>query len=96
MDAMTLLLATELLGSTSPAEGKPLLEAVTAEFGREGMIGHVALIQEACFDAMSGGLDRARGRIRESEALAERFGADFWVTATYEFGGEIEMMAGDP
>ena len=33
--------------------------------------------------------------IRESVAFAERFGSDLWVTASYEFGGEIELMAGD-
>jgi class 3 adenylate cyclase/tetratricopeptide (TPR) repeat protein len=96
MDAMTIQVGTELLGSTTPAEGRPLLEAVTAEFSQEGLIGHAVRIQEACFDAMSGEFDRARQRIRESEAIAERFGADFWVSASYEFGGDIEMMAGDP
>ena len=94
MDAMTQKLATELLGSTSPAEGRTSLEAALAELGRDGFIGHVVLVQEACFDAMTGDFDRARERIRESEALAERFGSDLWVTACYEFGGEIEMMAG--
>ena len=44
-------LATELLGSTSPAEGRPSLDAAVAELGRDGLIGHVALVQEACFDA---------------------------------------------
>ena len=45
---------------------------------------------------MTGEFDRARERIRESEAVAERFGSDMWVTASFEFGGEIELMAGDP
>ncbi len=44
MDAMTMKLATELLGSTSPAEGRPSLDAVVTEFGRDGLIGHVALM----------------------------------------------------
>ncbi len=94
-DAMTIKLATELLGSTSPAEGRPSLEAALAELGREGAIGHVALVQEACFDALTGDFVRARERIRESEAVAERFGSAMWASASYEFGGEIEMMAGD-
>ena len=76
MDAMTFKLATELLGSTTPAEGWPSLEAVVTELGREGLIGHVVLVQEACFAAMTGDFVRARGRIREAEALAERFGSD--------------------
>jgi hypothetical protein len=96
MDAMTTQVGSELLGSTTPADGRPLLEAAKVEFGRDGFIGHVILVQEACFDAMTGEFDRARERIRGSEALAERFGSDMWVTASYEFGGEIEMMAGNP
>ena len=96
MDAMTLQLATELLGSTSPAEGRPSLDEAVAELGRDGLIGHVVLVQEACFDAMTGDFVRARERIRESEALAERFGSELWMAASYEFGGEIELMAGDP
>ena len=95
MDAMTLRLATELLGSTSPAEGWPSLEAAVAELGRDGLIGHVVLVHEACFDAMTGDFDRARERIREAEALAERFGSALWALASYEFGGHIEEMAGD-
>ena len=96
MDAITLQVGAELLGSTTPSEGRPLLDAVTAEFGAEGEIGHASLIQEACFAAMTGDFDDARRRIRESEALAERFGAEFWVSGSYEFGGHVEMMAGDP
>jgi tetratricopeptide (TPR) repeat protein len=96
MDAMTLKLGSEMLGSTSPAEGRLSLDAAVAEFGSDGLIGHAALVHEACFDAMSGDFDRARERIIESIALAERFGAAFWATAGYEFGGEIELMAGDP
>jgi tetratricopeptide (TPR) repeat protein len=95
VDAMTLLLATELLGSTSPAESGPSLEAVVDELGREGFIEHVVLVHEACFHAMTGDFVRARERIRESMALTERFGSDLWASATYEFGGEIELMAGD-
>ena len=95
MDAMTIQVGTELLGSTTPAEGRPLLDAVTDEFGQDGMIGHVAQVQEACFAAMSGEFDRARREIRGSEALAERFGSEFWMSATYEFGGHVEEMAGD-
>jgi class 3 adenylate cyclase len=94
MDAMTHKLATDLLGSTSPAEGRPSLEAALAEVGRDGLIGHVALVHEACFEALTGHFDRARELIRESEAYADRFGSDLWITASYEFGGEIEMMAG--
>jgi class 3 adenylate cyclase/tetratricopeptide (TPR) repeat protein len=96
MDAMTLLLATELLGSTSPSEGRPALEAAAAELGREGFIGHVLLVNEACFAAFRGEFDLARGCIRRSAALAERFGSETWITACHEFGGEIEMMAGNP
>jgi tetratricopeptide (TPR) repeat protein len=91
-----LKLATELLGSTSPAEGRPSLDAVVAELGRDGSIGHVILVQEACFDALTGDFVRARERIHESEALAERFGSAMWASASYEFGGEIELMAGEP
>ena len=96
MDAMIVKLATELIGSTSPVEGRASFDAAVAELGREGAIGHVALVHEACLDAMTGDFDRARELIRESEAFAERFGSDLWVTASYEFGGEIELMAGDP
>ena len=96
MDAMIVKLATELMGSTSPVEGRASSDAALAELGREGAIGHVALVHEACLDAMTGDFDRARELIRESEAFAERFGSDLWVTASYEFGGEIELMAGDP
>jgi ATP/maltotriose-dependent transcriptional regulator MalT len=96
MDAMTIQVGAELLGSTTPAEGRPLLDATTAEFGRDGLIGHVTMVQEACFDAMSGDFDLARTRIRESEAFAERLGADFWMAASHEFGGVIELMAGNP
>jgi class 3 adenylate cyclase/tetratricopeptide (TPR) repeat protein len=95
MDAMGLRSGAELLGSTTPAEGREFLEAVKGEFGLEGLIGHVALVQEACFDAMSGDFDRAREGIRASETLAERFGSEFWVSASYEFGGHVEDMAGD-
>ena len=96
MDAMTLRLASELLGSTSPAEGRPSVEKAVAELGRDGFIGHVVLVHEACLDAMTGDFVHARERIRESEARAERFGSDLWMAACYEFGGEIELMAGDP
>ena len=41
MDAVTLKLATELLGSTSPAEGRPSLDEAVTELGRDGFIGHV-------------------------------------------------------
>ena len=34
--------------------------------------------------------------IRESEALAERFGSELWLSASWEFGGHVEVMAGDP
>jgi tetratricopeptide (TPR) repeat protein len=95
MDAITLKIGSEMLGSTTPAEGKRSLDATVAELGRDGLIGQVELVQGACFDAMTGDFDRARERIRESEALAERFGSDLWITASYEFGGEIETMAGD-
>ena len=94
MDLMTLKLATELLGSTSPAEGWPSLEAAVTEFGREGLIGHGVLVHEACFDAMTGDFVRARERLGEAQALAERFGSAMWALAIYEFGGDIEEMAG--
>ena len=76
MDAMTLKLATELLGSTSPAEGWPSLDEAVTELGRDGFIGHVVLVHEACLYAMTGDFVRARECIRGSEALAEtvRFG----------------------
>ena len=96
MDAMTLGLATDLLGSTSPTEGRPSLDEVVAELGRDGFIGHVVLVHEAFFDGLTGDFDRAREHIRESEALAERFGSELWAAACYEFGGYVEMMAGDP
>ena len=96
VDAMTLELASELLGSTSPAEGKPSLDEAVAELGRDGFMGHVVLVHEACLDAMTGDFVRARERIRESKALAERFGSELWMAAANEFGGHIEMMAGDP
>ena len=95
LDVMTLKLATELLGSTSPAEARQSLDEAVAELGRDGFMGHVALVNEACFDAMTGDFDRARERIDGSIAIAERFGSDLWVTASYEFGGEILLMAGD-
>jgi tetratricopeptide (TPR) repeat protein len=95
MDVMTRRLATDLLGSTPPDEARPPLDEAVTELGREGLIGHVFLVHEACFDAMSGDFDRAREGIRESEAFARRFGSEFWVSATYEFGGEIELMAGN-
>jgi class 3 adenylate cyclase/tetratricopeptide (TPR) repeat protein len=96
MDAKTMQMGAEMLGSTTPAAGRPSLDATTAEFGRDGLIGHVALVQQACFDAMTGDIDGARRGIRESEALAERFGAQFWTAASNEFGGEVELIAGDP
>ena len=96
MDAVTLKLATELLGSTSPAEGRPSLDGAVTELGRDGFIGHVVHVHTACLDAMTGDFDRAREHIRESEALAERFGSELWAAACYEFGGHIELMAGDP
>ena len=69
--------ATELLGSTSPSEGWPSsTDRVRA--GRDGLIGHVVLVHEACFHAMTGDFARARERLRESEALAERFGSPLW------------------
>ena len=60
MDAMTVKLATELLGSTSPAEGWPSLEEAVTELGRDGLIGHVVLVHEACLHAMTGDFVRAR------------------------------------
>jgi tetratricopeptide (TPR) repeat protein len=95
MDSMTMNLATELLGSTSPTEGWPSLEAAVTELGRDGLIGHVVLVHEACFHAMTGDFLGARARIREAEALAERFGSPLWASAVYEFGGHVEQMAGD-
>jgi class 3 adenylate cyclase/tetratricopeptide (TPR) repeat protein len=95
MDAMTAQFGAELLGSTTPAEGRPLLEAAAAELGEVGLIGHMVMVQEGCFAAMGGDFERARAWIRESETFAERLGADYWITASYEFGGEIELMAGD-
>ena len=95
MDAMTLRLATELLGSTSPAEGWPSIEEAVTELGRDGLIGHVVTVHEACLHAMTGDFARAREGIREAAALAERFGSQLWASAIYEFGGHIEEMAGD-
>jgi tetratricopeptide (TPR) repeat protein len=95
MDAMTLNLAAELLGSTTPAEGWPSLEAAVTELGRDGLIGHVVLVHQACFHAMNGDFVRAREGIREAAALAERFGSELWAAAVREYGGDIELMAGD-
>ena len=39
MDAATLKLATELLGSTSPAEARPSLDETVTELGRDGLHG---------------------------------------------------------
>ena len=96
VDAMTLKLASELLGSTSPAEGWPSLDEAVTELGRDGFIGHVVLVHEACLYAMTRDFVRARERLRGSEALAERFGSALWKAAVLEFGGHIEEMAGDP
>jgi class 3 adenylate cyclase/tetratricopeptide (TPR) repeat protein len=96
IEATTIRLGADLLGSTSPDEARPVLDDALAEFGGDGIVGHVVLVNQACFDAMVGDLVRARERIEESEALAERFGSYFWATATYEFGGHIELIAGDP
>jgi tetratricopeptide (TPR) repeat protein len=96
MDATMTQVGAELLGSATPAEGRPLLDAITAEFGYDGLMGHVAHIQHASFEALSGNFDGARRWIRKSEALAERFGSELWLAACYEFGGHIEEMAGDP
>jgi class 3 adenylate cyclase/tetratricopeptide (TPR) repeat protein len=95
MDSMTLKLATELLGSTSPTEGWPSLETAVTELGREGLIGQVVLVHEACFNAMTGDFVQARERIREAGAEAKRFGSAMWATAVCEFGGHVEEMAGD-
>jgi class 3 adenylate cyclase/tetratricopeptide (TPR) repeat protein len=95
MDAMTLRLATELLGSTSPAEGWPSIAEAVTELGRDGLIGHVVTVHEACLHAMTGDFARAREGIRQATALAERFGSQVWASAIYEFGGHIEEMAGD-
>jgi tetratricopeptide (TPR) repeat protein len=95
MDAITMQVGAALLGSTTPAEGRPLLDEARAEFGNEGLIGHMTQLQDAILDAMSGEFDRARRSIRASEAVAERFGSDLWMTASYEFGGHVEEMAGD-
>ena len=72
MDATTLRLATELLGSTSPAEGWPSIEEAVTELGRDGLIGHVVTVHEACLHAMTGDFARAREGIREASALAEQ------------------------
>ena len=95
VDAMTLKLASELLGSTSPVEGWPSLDEAVTELGRDGFIGHVVLVHGACLYAMTRDFVRARERLRESEALAERFGSTLWKAAVLEFGGHIEEMAGD-
>jgi ATP/maltotriose-dependent transcriptional regulator MalT len=95
IEATTIRLGADLLGSTSPDEARPVLDDAVAEFGGDGIVGHVVLVNQACFDAMAGDLVRARERIEESEALAERFGSYFWATASYEFGGHIELMAGN-
>ncbi len=96
MDVMTRRLATDLLGSTSPSEARQALDEALSELGGDGFIGHVYLVHDACFSAMSGDFVRARERIEEAEKLAERFGSKIWASASYEFGGDIEMMAGDP
>ncbi len=96
MDVTMMQVGAELLGSATPAEGRPLLDAITAEFGYDGLMGHVTQIQHASFEALSSDFDGARGWIRKSEALAKRFGSEIWLAACYEFGGHIEEMAGDP
>ncbi|HEX6579743.1 MAG TPA: adenylate/guanylate cyclase domain-containing protein [Actinomycetota bacterium] len=96
MDATMTQVAAELLGSTTPAEGRPLIDALRAEFGQEGVVGHATLVQEGCFEAMGGDFDGARRWIRGSTAVAERFGSDLWLAAGLEFGGHVELMAGDP
>jgi tetratricopeptide (TPR) repeat protein len=65
------------------------------ELGRDGLIGHVVTVHEACLHAMTGDFARAREGIRQATALAERFGSQVWASAIYEFGGHIEEMAGD-
>ena len=79
MDAMTLQVGAELLGSTSPVEGRPLLDALRAEFGRGASSNTSALVQEASSTPCAATSERARRWIRESEAVAERFGAELWA-----------------
>jgi class 3 adenylate cyclase/tetratricopeptide (TPR) repeat protein len=95
MDAITFQIGAELLGSTTPAEGRRLLDAVTAEFGYEGSLGQAALIQEAIFRAMGSDFEGARQWIHRSEEMAERFGSEPLWAVTHEFGGHVEWMAGD-
>ena len=53
-------------------------------------------MHEACFDAMTGDFVRARERIRESEAMAERFGSDVvGIGESTSSAATIEEMAGD-
>jgi tetratricopeptide (TPR) repeat protein len=96
MDAMTWKLASELLGSTSPAEGWPSIDEAVTELGSDGFIGHVVLVHEACLHAMTRDFVRARERLAESASIAERFGSPLWKSAVLEFGGQIDLMAGEP
>ena len=95
MEAMTYKLAAELLGSMTPTDGTPSVVAALEEVGNEGLVGFACGVHRACFDAMTGKFEPARQRIREAVAVAERLGSDFWRSVTYEFGGEIELMAAD-
>ncbi len=53
-------------------------------------------MHEACLYAMTRDFVRARERLEESAAIAERFGSPLWKSAVLEFGGQIDLMAGEP
>jgi tetratricopeptide (TPR) repeat protein len=96
VDSMTILMASGHLGSSTPGQGRPVVQAAVDALGREGQVGQVAQVIEAYYDALSGDFDGARAGFRRAEDQAERYGAEVWKAACWEFVGEVELMAGDP
>jgi class 3 adenylate cyclase/tetratricopeptide (TPR) repeat protein len=88
--------AAELFGSTRPEEALDSLEAMTAEIGREGLFGHVALVHESLFAGMRGDLDRARRLSDDAIALGHQMGGGFYSAAAFGFRDDLEVLAGDP
>jgi tetratricopeptide (TPR) repeat protein len=88
--------AAELFGSTRPEEAQASIDAMSAEVGRDGLFGHVALIHESLFAAMRGDMDRARRLSDDGIAIGEQLGGGYYVAASTGFRGEMEILAGDP
>jgi class 3 adenylate cyclase/tetratricopeptide (TPR) repeat protein len=88
--------AAEFFGSTRPEEALASVEAMSAEISREGLFGHLALMQESFFTAMRGDMDRARRLSDDGIAIGEQLGVGYYVAASAGFRGEIEILAGDP